>query len=237
MAFKHGKSIFVLLNGYNITEFLSKIDTPMSVDTAETSCFGNDDKTFIGGLKDATLSADGMYDGAASAIDEILSNILSGVNNGSNILWMPGGNVIGEIGYAMNMIQTSYNTMGTKDDATRIGIAGQSSVGRERVKLIHELKAETITGASASQNLGSAGANGGSACIHATAVTGTLEVVIEHSTTGDFTGEETTLCTFTDLTASGHERLVFAGAVKQYVRAKYTITTGPATFSVAICKK
>ncbi len=236
MAFLHGKSTFVLLNGYNITGYLDKIETPLTADNAETSCFGNSDKSFVPGLRDATLSGEGLYDASASAIDEIFNTILAGANSGNNIMWIPGGNTIGNYGYAMNMIQTLYNTIGTKDDAARIGIAGHSSTGRERVKLLHAHGSEAATGQSASQNLLAAGSAGGSAYLFVTAITGTLDVIIQHSTTGAFGGEETTLCTFTQNAAIGHERLTFSGTVNQYVRAKWTIGTGPATFAVAVCK-
>lgn len=237
MAFQHGKSIFVLLNGHNITGYLNKIDTSYTADTSETTTFGDEDKKFIPGLKDAILSAEGFFDGDANAVDIILDTILAGTNIGNNMIWSPQGNVIGNTGYAVNMVQTAYSVMKTKDDAVKISMAGHSSVGRERIKLIHELKSEAAIGTSASQDLIVAGANGGSAYIHATAITGTFDCVIQHSNTGTFTGEETILCTFTQLTALGHERLTFAGAVKRYVRVSFTITTGPAVFCVAICKK
>jgi len=236
MAFQHGKAVFVLLNGYNITGYLNKIETPLTADTAETSCFGVTDKTFLPGLRDATLSGDGLYDASASAIDAIMDAILAGANSGNNIMWIPAGNTIGNYGYAMNMIQTLYSTTGTKDDAVRIGIAGHSSTGRERVKLIHAHGSEDSSSQSASQDLLASGAIGGSAYIFATAITGTLDCIIQHSTTGAFSGEETTLCTFTQNTAIGHERLTFSGTVNRYVRAKWTIGTGPAVFAVAICK-
>jgi hypothetical protein len=81
-------------------------------------------------MKDATLSAEGLYDGDTDAVDQLLSGILSGANYGNNLIWFPAGNIVGGIGYGLNMIQTAYNVMGTKDDAVKISVAGHSNVGR-----------------------------------------------------------------------------------------------------------
>jgi len=239
LAFQHGKSGFIMLNGYNITGYLNKIDVPASAETAETSCFGLTDKTFIAGLKDGTLAAEGLYEASASAIDVILNTIFAGANSGNNILWIPAGNTIGNTGYAMNMIQTLYNVTGTKDDAARINLAGQSAVGRERITLIKAHASVPSSSAGTTNNNGAASVNGGAAYIQASAVTGTLDAIIEHSTTGAFAGEEETIATFTQLTGLGHERILIAAGttIKQYTRVKYAIGTGPAVFAVALCRK
>lgn len=238
MAFQHGKSVFVMFNGYNLTGYLNKIETPATAETAETSVFGVSNKTFVPGLKDATMTAEGLYDGAVSAVDAILSGIFTGLNISNNMIWFPGGNVVGNRGYAMSLIQTAYNATGTKDDAVKINVAGQSNVARERAVLIKAHASIAATGDGASSNAGADSSNGGSVYLEASAVTGTLDVIVEHSTTGAFAGEETTLATFTQLTALGHERIVIpiTTTIKQYTRASYTIATGPAVFAVALCR-
>jgi hypothetical protein len=236
MAFVHGKSSFIMLNGYDLTGYLNKIDTPATADTAETTCFQSDNKTFLPGLKDGTLSAEGLYEASANAVDEILNSVFAGANSGNNIMWFPSGNTLGNIGYAMNMIQTAYNVTGTKDDAARINMAGQSSVGRERVKLLQAHASVAATGDGTQDDNDAATTEGGAAYIHASAVTGSLDVIIEGSATGAFSGEETTIATFTQLTGRGHERIAISGTIPQYVRTSYTIVTGPAVFAVALCR-
>lgn len=241
MAFIHGKSIFVMLNGYNITGYLNKIDTPYQADTAETSVFGNADKSFIAGMKNATLSGEGLFDGDADAVDEQLDTILSGSNITNSIMWFPAGNTLGNIGYGMEMIQTAYAVMGTKDDAVKISLAGQSNVGRERLKLIKAHAEITNDGTATVNNNGAATANGGAAYLELSATNTDVTVIIEHSS-DNFAADTTTLASFTKVTSVagiGHQRVAFAGAVKQYTRVKYTFTggTGIATFAVGLCRK
>lgn len=238
MAFVHGKSIFVMLNGRNITGFLNKIDSPYNADTAETSTFGTEDKTYLAGMKDATLSAEGLYDGDAGAVDEQLDAILQGANIVNNMIWFPAGNVLGGVGYGLSMIQTAYSVMGTKDDAVKISMAGHSNVGRERLKLIKKYEAVTNDGTTTANDNGAASSNGGSAYLELYATNTDVTVTIEHST-DNFATDTTTLATFTLATAVTHERVVFTGTVKRYTRVKYAYTggTGIATFAVALCRK
>lgn len=82
MAFVHGKkALFKIDNSsgtpVDISAFLEEIGLPRSVETAETTTFGNDAKTYITGLSDATVSLSGKFDSAnASAVDPVLAGIL-----------------------------------------------------------------------------------------------------------------------------------------------------------------
>jgi len=241
MAFVHGKSIFVMLNGYNITGYLNKIDSPYSADTAETSTFGTENKTFLAGMKDATLSAEGLYDGDVAAVDEQLDKILQGANIVNNMIWFPAGNVLDGVGYGLSMIQTAYAVMGTKDDAVKISMAGHSNVGRERLKLTKKYEAVTDDGTTTASNNAAPTINGGSAYLELSATNTNVTITIEHSS-DNFAADTTTLAAFTLVTSAigiAHERIVFTGTVKQYTRVKYAFTggTGVASFAVALCRK
>lgn len=239
MAFVHGKSIFVLLNGYNITGFLNKIDAPYTADTAETSTFGSENKSYIPGMKDATMSAEGLFDGDAGKIDETLHTILAGTNTGNNMIWFPAGNTLGNVGYGLYMVQTAYSVMGTKDDAVKISMAGHSSVGRERVKLVLALAALAVDGSGTVNDNGSSSANGGSAYLQVTAASGfsgNVTVKLEHSS-DNFAADTTDLAVFTNVTGITHERVAITGTIKQYVRATYDLNGGTATMAIALCRK
>ena len=198
MAFVHGKSIFVLLNGFNITGYLNKIDAPFTADTAETSTFGQDTKTYIAGMKDATLSAEGLFDGAVDSVDQQLNTVLAGSNTVNNMIWFPGGNVLGGVGYGLSMIQTAYSVMGTKDDAVKISMAGHSNVGRERLKLIKILEAKTIDGSGTVNDNGASSANGGAAYLQVTTSSQDVDITVEHSS-DNFAADTTLLATFSNL--------------------------------------
>lgn len=226
-----------MMNGYNITGYLNKIEAPYTVDTAETSVFGSNNKSFIPGMKDATLSAEGLFDGDVDAVDQLFNSALAGANTANNLIWFPQGNTVGNIGYGLSMIQTAYNVMGTKDDAVKISMAGHSNIGRERLKMIKALAAVSANGSSASQDNAAATTNGGSAYLQVTAAsgyTGNVAIKLEHSTDNAIWSN---LAAFTNVTGRTNERIVIAGTINRYVRATYTLNNGTATFAVALCRK
>jgi len=79
---------------------------------------------------------------------------------------------------------------------------------------------------------GASSSSGAIATLHLTAPSNVLtaedwEILVEHSATGDFSGEEATLMTFTaDGSALTAERQTSSGTVNRYVRATATKTTG-----------
>lgn len=233
MAFGHGKNVDVYCNGYDLTTYLSSISTPATAGVAETSTFRATSKTFVAGLKDATLSAEGFFDGSADAVDEVLSAAL-GVA-GSEWCWYPQGDAVGNYGYGLNAIETAHETQSTIDDACKIAVAAQSSVGKERIRSLHALGAESDsdwTGTAVDN--GESTSNGGSAYLQVTAATGTVEVKIQHSS-DNFVADTEDLVSFTAVTGRTSERVTFTGTVKQYVRGFATLAGGETiTFNLAI---
>ena len=197
----------------------------INADTAETSTFGNDSKTYIPGLKDATLALDGFYDGDADAVDEEFNIILGGSGNLFSVY--EEGDAVGNFGKAMKAIETAYALTSTKDDAVRITMAGQSDgTAAERVQSMHALGAEADSDWEGTvMDNGESSSDGGSAYLHVTAATGTIEVKLEHSS-DNFAADVSDLATFTAVTGATAERITFSGTVKQYVRGYATIANG-----------
>ena len=71
-TFRHGKStVFKVDNNAgsltDISNTLTDVSFPQSVDTAETSAFGSSAKSYIVGLTDSTLSISGNFDATVDA--------------------------------------------------------------------------------------------------------------------------------------------------------------------------
>ena len=236
MAFAHGKNTKVFYDKYDLSAYFNSVSVPMTADTSETTTFGKDSKTHIAGLKDATMTLEGFFDGSASAVDELLYNALGTDNK----LWSAyqSGDTIGLPGYAMRAVQTAYAVNSTVDGACTISAATQASGGAERVLSLHAMGAESAsdwTGTGIDN--GAASADGGSAYLHVTAVTGTIAVKIEHSTSSDFTTGTADLVTFTSVTAAVSERVTFSGTVNRYVRGFATIGAGETiTFNIGVSR-
>jgi hypothetical protein len=82
-TFVHGRAgIFKLAPvsaGTTVTDISTWVDTityPRTLDTAETTTFGQGARTYITGLPNNTWTLKGVYDGTAGAIDSILCGLV-----------------------------------------------------------------------------------------------------------------------------------------------------------------
>jgi predicted secreted protein len=134
MAFIHGKkSVFKIDNAAgtltDISAFCEEVSLPRSIETAETTTFGNDAKTYITGLTDATVSLSGKFDaGSASAVDAVLSGILG---SASTVSWAYRVNSASVSStnpeYQGEGIVTSYEVTGSVGDAVTFSAELQCS--------------------------------------------------------------------------------------------------------------
>ena len=56
VAPRHGKGVRVLTDEKDLSDFLREVSVPAEMEPADITTFGDNDKNFIPGLKDATLS-------------------------------------------------------------------------------------------------------------------------------------------------------------------------------------
>lgn len=122
MAFTHGsKAKFHMGTAAapttlgDISTYMSEIQFPRSVDTAETSTLGNTFKTYVPGLSDGTVSLTGRFD---PIIDTIM-NALVGVAS-VDYLYMPQGITTGLPRFTGSFFLTSYQTTSGVGDVSGI---------------------------------------------------------------------------------------------------------------------
>ena len=109
MAFVHGKnSVFKLDNASgsltDISAFVNNVDFPETADVAETSVLGASNKTYIVGLKDATISLGGLFD---ATVDAILGAVV-GQTATLSYEYSPEGTASGKVKYTGEAILTNY---------------------------------------------------------------------------------------------------------------------------------
>lgn len=63
----HGKKARVYLNGFDVSNYFTSAEAPQTGDTAETSGFGDEDKTYVVGQKSGTIRLSGFFDNDAAA--------------------------------------------------------------------------------------------------------------------------------------------------------------------------
>ena len=109
MAFVHGSdSVFKLDNSggslTDISTYVNNVDFPETADVAETSTLGASNKTYIVGLKDATISLGGLF---AATVDAILGAVV-GQSATLSFEYSPEGTGSGKVKYTGECILTSY---------------------------------------------------------------------------------------------------------------------------------
>ena len=232
MSFVHGSNARVYVNGFNLSAFLKSVSSSNEVGAHESTTFGATAKTYLPGLEDATLSAEGLFSGAVGATDAVLFAALRGR---SPVVWnwLPSGDVDGGFGYGLLALETSYEIETPVDDLVSVSAEAQSNVGRERVQILHPLTARTATGEGASRDNTAATTAGGVGYLQVITVTGgspSMTVKIQHSVDA---AAWVDLITFTAVTASNNaQRIMVANAVNRHIRATRTISgTGPPSFT------
>jgi len=65
MAFVHGKSTFVSLDGDNLSTFTNTSELAQEADSHDVTCYGKNSHVFAGGLKGGKATMGGTYDNTA----------------------------------------------------------------------------------------------------------------------------------------------------------------------------
>ena len=109
MAFVHGgDSVFKIDNAggslTDISAFVNNVDFPETADVAETTTLGASNKTYISGLKDATISLSGVWDATADAI----FGAVVGQAATLSYEYSPQGTTGGNVKYTGECILTNY---------------------------------------------------------------------------------------------------------------------------------
>lgn len=109
MAFKHGRAAEVWLGTNNLSGYLDQADKSTDVDTAETTVFGLNWKTYLAGLIGTTLSISGSYDGTSSTGPAALMETC--IANGTAWTWkyFPGGSATGQRSNSFSAFVTNYS--------------------------------------------------------------------------------------------------------------------------------
>lgn len=239
MAFMHGKNTGVLVDGANLTPYFNEASASVDVETAETTTFGNNDKTYIIGLADGTMSVSGMFDGDTGAVDETIEAALGAEAPGYTTI-APEGLTLGKASYSCQARKTSYEISSPVGDVVATSLSIQADGGIDRGLLLAAASAVTSSGTGTAQDNGASSANGGVGYLHVTTNTrnGSTTFKVQHSADNITFAD---LITFTAVSSSttGSEKIAVTGTVNQYVRASHAPggSTGSVTYSMAFARK
>jgi predicted secreted protein len=116
-TFRHGKSTSFKVDNSggsltDISDTLTDVSFPETIETAETTSFGSNSKTYIVGLKDATISVSGNFD---ATVDAHLAGI-AGQAATVSFEYGPEGSTSTFVKYTGEAILTSYEKSGAVGD-------------------------------------------------------------------------------------------------------------------------
>jgi predicted secreted protein len=130
MAFAHGKDGYFALGtsgspgtAADISEFLDGVDFPQVVDLDDTTTFGKGSRTYLVGLKDATISSNGNFD---PTVDAALAGVY-GLTTAVAYVYGPAGNAAGAVSYAGTCFVTTYATSTGVDSKVTFSLSMQST--------------------------------------------------------------------------------------------------------------
>lgn len=239
-TFRHGKNAVVLFDGADFTTFFNEATASSSVETAETTTFGSGAKTYITGLKDATASLSGLFEGSAAGTDAAFAAAIA--SDATQIVTIgPEGGAAGTRSIGISAIETSYEISSPVADVVAISAEIQAeSDGIDYGIFIAKSASVSATGQSASQDNAVSSANGGVANLHVTTNTrdGGITFKVQHSSDNSTFADLATFAATATVTTEG-QRVEFSGTVNRYVRAQYTVagTTGSATYTLAVARR
>ena len=120
-TFAHGKSTDFALDdtggsSRNLSNTLTDVSFPQTIDTAETTAFGSTNKSYIVGLKDTTISVSGLWDAT-------IDGYLSGTEPASrSFIYGPAGSTGGNVKYTGEAIMTNYSVSNPVGDVVTYSV-------------------------------------------------------------------------------------------------------------------
>jgi hypothetical protein len=240
-TFRHGKNVRIYVDEYDFSTYFSDMSASSNVDTVETSAFGTDDKTYIVGHTDGTISLGGMFESTASTgTDQHFSSALAGAEQ--NVIVAPEGNSVGARAIVMQAEQTTYEVSSPIGDVVQASVEFQADEGVGHGVIVSSGSTVSATGNGASTDNGASTANGGVGFLSVPVNTrnGNITVKIQHSA-DDSTFADLVTFTAVTTTQKTSERIEVASGttVNRYLRVNYTVagSTGSATPVVAFTRR
>ena len=227
-TFRHGKNTVVLIDGNDFSTYFNEVTAALSVETAETTTFGNSGaKSYVVGLKDATATLSGFFEGSATGTDQALS---AAIGSGTPLITIGvEGGTAGLGTMSLVGIETSYEVSAPVADVVSVSAEMQA-----------EQDAIDSTGNGTALDNAASSANGAVFYLHVTANTrnGAITFKVAHSADNSTYVD---LATFSATPTATQEaqRVEVTGTVNRYIRVAYTVagSSGAATYTLASARR
>ena len=235
MANVHGKDTVVLLGDTDVSPYLNAASVSASVETADTTAYADEDRTYIAGLLTAAASLGGHFDGTSGASDEELQ---ASLKTATLLSVGYGGSTTGNVWKGLQILSSDYSISAPVGDVVAVSYAASANEGGlSNGFSFHTLDAETSAGEETRLDQAAATAGGCVAFLHVTAFSGTdITIVLEDSAND---ASWANLLSFTQVTGKTSERIAVAAAAStpdRYVKCSWTGTFSSVTFFVGMAR-
>jgi hypothetical protein len=249
-SFIHGKGSKVLFNSYDLSSYFNNVDAAFTIETAESTAFGDSAKNYIVGLQDGTLALSGMFDNSAIGNNENLLQEALGSSTTPLVTVVLDSGAIGARSVQAKAHETNYAISSPIGDIVTVAADFNASTdGTANVK--EGILTGTMLTSGASQAYG---ALGPLASVDNTAASTDGAVANLHVTDNSITGGATTikvqssadnstfadLMTFTAVSASTifSQQIAVSGSVPRYLRASASTagSAGSITYNISIAR-
>ncbi len=228
MAFAHGKTAEIVVDQYDMTRLFKGMSFSVDQDTAESTVFRDDDKTFVAGQRQATLSLDGFYDEARETeVNARLSIAAPFIATAG-----PAGLAVGARARLLSVNSTNLTeTSGIAD----LVLLNWSLMSTDRIGLGYALSKPTtaVSGDTNGAAVDTGAAVSGAlwtAHFHLHTISATNVVLtVQDSADGSTGWANITGVTSGTLTGVGAVRVTGTGTTKRYIRVASDFTGGAST--------
>ena len=246
-TFRHGKNTVVLFDKYDLSQYFNSATVSAMSEAVETTTFGSANKTYAMGMKDGTVSFEGLWSGAldTEGADVVLNDAIASTTKKIITVGTEGA-AVGRRAKLVNTDETSYEVKGAVAEMVTISAQAQASgtVGSlDGGVLLAASQVVSSTVANAGVDNATSSTNGGVGHLHVTTNTrnGAITVKIQHSANNSTWADLTVFTATTSATTTSERIEVAAGtSVLRYVRVNvsgFAGSTGAATITVGFARR
>jgi hypothetical protein len=244
-TFRHGKNTIVMFDKYDLSTYFNMATTSAMAEPVDTTTFGSANKTYAVGMKDATVSFEGLWDGSTDAVDEVLSAAVTATADKVITVGSEGA-AIGRRAKLINSIESSYEIKAAVADMVTISAEVQASGikgGLDGGVLLAAQQTVSSVTANTSVDNAASSANGGVAHLHVTTNSrdGAATIKVQHSANNSTWADLVVFDATTSSTTTSQRVEVAAGTtVNRYIRANVSAiagSTGSVTITVGFARR
>lgn len=125
MAFQHGKDTELTVDSNDISAYCTTSELEQTADSHDVTTYGKDSHVKSGGLKDGSISVEGIYDTSTSSGPKAVLQPL--VGQVKTIVRKPEGSTTGAPVDTVDALITSYKETSPVADMVKWAIAGEMS--------------------------------------------------------------------------------------------------------------